>query len=270
LVETATIKQLLEAGAHFGHQTGRWNPRMKSYIFTKRNGIHIIDLEQTTVFLDKACDFVREVAAEGGSILFVGTKRQAQESVQEEAQRCGMYYVNQRWLGGMLTNFTTIQARIDQLVRLEDQQNRGEFAHLPKKEALKLDEKILRFNQQMGGFKEMTSLPDVLFIIDPTKELIAIAEAKRTGIPVVAIVDTNCNPDDIDHPIPANDDAIRAIRLVCSKIADAILEGKAGEAVALTEGEALAEAGVTEITEPLIFTPEDEYSTGGESDNHNG
>ena len=256
--DTATIKELLEAGAHFGHQTGRWNPRMKSYIFTKRNGIHIIDLEQTAAMLDKACDFIRQVAAEGGNILFVGTKKQAQETIEEEAQRCGMYYVNQRWLGGVLTNFATIQARIDHLVRLEDQQARGDFNRLPKKEALKLDEEILRLNRQMGGFKEMTSLPDALFIVDPTKERIALAEAKRVGIPVVAIVDTNCNPDDIDHLIPANDDAIRAIKLICSKIADAVIEGKTGEAVIPTEEEGLKEFEVTEMAEPLIFTPEDE------------
>jgi len=268
LPDTATIKQLLEAGAHFGHQTGRWHPRMKSYIFTKRNGIHIIDLEQTAALLDKACDFVKQVTAEGGSILFVGTKKQAQESVELEAQRCQMYYVNQRWLGGTLTNFATIQSRIDHLVRLEDQKTRGEFGRLPKKEALKLDEEILRLNRQMGGFKEMTSLPDALFIIDPTKEQIALAEARRIGIPVVAIVDTNCNPDDIDYPIPANDDAIRAIKLMCNKIADAIIEGRIGEAMITTEEEALAEPEITEITEPLIFTPEDEYSTGDESENH--
>ena len=258
--DTATVKQLLEAGAHFGHQTGRWNPRMKSYIFTKRNGIHIIDLEQTVALLDKACDFVRQVAAEGGKVLFVGTKKQAQESIQEEAQRCGMFYVNQRWLGGMLTNFTTIQNRIDQLVRMEDQKDRGEFNHLPKKETMKIDEKLARFNQIMGGFKEMTSLPDALFIIDPIKEQIALAEARRMGIPIVAIADTNCDPDLIDYPIPGNDDAIRAIKLMCGKIADAILEGKAGGAMAAAEGEKLAEP---ESTEPLIFTPEDEYTTGG-------
>ena len=258
MVDTATIKQLLEAGVHFGHQTGRWHPRMKSYIFTKRNGIHIIDLEQTVVLLDKACDFVRQVAAEGGTILFVGTKKQAQEAVKEEAENCQMYYVNQRWLGGMLTNFATIQARIDYLVRLEDQKSRGEFDHLPKKEALKLEEKISRFNQQMGGFKEMTILPSALFIVDPTKEQIALAEARRMGTPVVAIVDTNCDPDDIDYPIPANDDAIRAIKLICSKIADSIIEGKAGQAAITTEVEGLEESEVTEITEPLIFTPEDE------------
>ena len=266
--DTATIKQLLEAGVNFGHQTGRWHPRMKSYIFTKRYGIHIIDLEQTVTMLDKACEFVREVAAGGGTILFVGTKKQAQEAIEEEAQRCGMYYVNQRWLGGMLTNFNTIQSRIDHLVRLEDQKARGEFSRLPKKEALKLGEKILRFNQQMGGFKEMTNLPNALFIIDITKEQIALAEAKRVGIPIVAIIDTNCNPDDIDYPIPSNDDAIRAIRLMCGKIADAIIEAKTGEEMIPTE-EGLEEPGVPEISEPLIFTPEDEYSTGGESENNN-
>ena len=264
--DTTTIKQLLEAGAHFGHQTSRWHPRMKSYIFTKRNGIHIIDLEQTATMLDKACDFVQQVVAEGGSILFVGTKKQAQDSIEEEAQRCGMYHVNQRWLGGVLTNFTTIQTRIDYLVRLEDQQTRGEFNRLPKKEALKFGETILRLNRQMGGFKEMTSLPHALFIIDPTKERIASAEAKRVGVPVVAVVDTNCNPDDVDYPIPANDDAIRAIRLICSKIADAIIEGKTGGVAALVEGGG-AELEVDETAEPLIFTPEDDTQRGEEIEN---
>ncbi|TET26968.1 MAG: 30S ribosomal protein S2 [Dehalococcoidia bacterium] len=253
--DTTTIKQLLEAGAHFGHQTGRWHPRMKKYIFTKRNGIHIIDLEQTSALLDKVAGFVKQLAAEGGTILFVGTKKQAQQTVEEEAQRCGMYYVNQRWLGGVLTNFSTIQTRIDHLVRLEDQKARGEFSRFPKKEALKLEKEIARLNRQMGGFKEMISLPDALFIIDPTKEQIALAEAKRMGIPVVAIVDTNCNPDDIDHPIPSNDDAIKTIKLICTKIADAIIEGKTGEVAAPAEetGAELAEVG-----EPLIFTPEEE------------
>ncbi len=255
--DTVTIKQLLEAGAHFGHQTSRWHPRMKSYIFTKRNGIHIIDLEQTATMLDKACDFIRQVAGEGGSILFVGTKKQAQEAIEEEAKRCGMYYVNQRWLGGVLTNFATIQARIDHLVRLEDQQSRGEFNRLPKKEGLKLEDEISRLNRQMGGFKEMTSLPAALFIVDPTKERIALAEAKRIGIPVVAIVDTNCNPDDIDYPVPANDDAIRAIKLICNKIADSVIEGKTGEEVVSAEV-SKEELEVTEIAEPLIFTPDDE------------
>jgi small subunit ribosomal protein S2 len=263
LPDTATIKQLLEAGAHFGHQTGRWNPRMKDYIFTKRNGIHIIDLEKTAVMLDKACDFIRDVITEGKSVLFVGTKKQAQESVEEEAQRCEMYYVNQRWLGGMLTNFSTIQARIDQLVRMEDQHTRGEFGRLTKKEILNISEKIEKMNRQMGGFKEMTSLPGVIFIIDPTKERIAIAEARRMGIPIVAIVDTNCNPDDVDYPIPANDDAIRAIKLICSKIAEAVLEGKSGlEQISVSiaeESDIPSESGEDiELSEPLIFTPDEE------------
>lgn len=261
--DTATIKQLLEAGAHFGHQTGRWHPRMKNYIFTKRNGIHIIDLEKTAVMLDGACAFVRDIVAEGKTVLFVGTKKQAQESVEEEALRCEMYYVNQRWLGGMLTNFSTIQARVDQLVRLEDQQARGEFGRLTKKEVLKLGEKIDKMNRQMGGFKEMTALPGTLFIIDPTKERIALAEARRMGVPVVAIVDTNCNPDDIDYPVPANDDAIRAIKLICTKIADAVIEGRSGIGEVPAEvveeaGESEDEIGAVELTEPLIFTPEEE------------
>ena len=259
--DTVTIKQLLEAGVHFGHQTSRWHPRMKSYIFTKRNGIHIIDLEQTVDMLDQACDFVRQVVAEGGNILFVGTKKQAQDIIEEEAKRCGMYYVNQRWIGGVLTNFATIQARIDYLVRLEDQQTRGDFNRLPKKEALKLGEEILRLNRQVGGFKEMTSLPAALFIIDPVKENIALAEAKRVGIPVIAVVDTNCNPDYIDYPIPANDDAIKAIKLMCSKIADSVIEAKASEAVIPAEEEqeeGLEELDAVETAEPLIFTPNNE------------
>ena len=253
--DTVTIKELLEAGAHFGHQTSRWHPAMKKYVFTKREGIHIIDLEQTADMLDRACQFAQDVAAEGGTILFVGTKKQAQEAIEQEAERCGMYYVNQRWLGGVLTNFATIQARIDQLVRLEDQKSRGDFERLPKKEALKLGEEILRLNRQMGGFKEMTSLPNALFIIDPIKEKIALAEARRMGIPVIAIVDTNCNPKEIDYPIPANDDAIKAIRLICGKIADAIMEGKTGEAAVpagVGEGEGL------EMTETFTFSPDDE------------
>lgn len=263
--ETTSIKELLEAGAHFGHQVSAWHPRMKSYIFTKRNGIHIIDLEQTVSMLDQACNFVQEVISNGGTILFVGTKKQAQATIEEEAQRCGMHYVNQRWLGGTLTNFATIQSRIDYLVRLEDQQSRGEFSRLPKKEALKLQEEIARLNRQLGGFKEMIKLPSALFIVDPTKDKIALAEAKRVGIPVVAMVDTNCNPIDIDHPIPANDDAIRAIKLICSKMSDAVLEGKVGEVVIPDEEEeeegkeeSWAEVETAEIDAPLIFTPDDE------------
>lgn len=265
--DTVTIKELLEAGAHFGHQTSRWHPAMKKYVFTKREGIHIIDLEQTAAMLAKACEFAKQVAAEGGVILFVGTKKQAQEAIEQEAKRCGMYYVNQRWLGGVLTNFVTIQARIDQLVRLEDQKSRGDFERLPKKEAQKLEKEILRLNRLMGGFKEMTNLPNALYIVDPTKEKIALAEARRMGIPVIAIVDTNCNPNEIDYPIPANDDAIKAIKLMCSKIADAIIEGKTGEAVAPTEagekkGEETAES--LEITETFIFTPDEGKKEGEE------
>jgi len=259
LPDTATIKQLLEAGVHFGHQTSRWHPHMKQYIFTKRNGIHIIDLEQTASMLNEACKFISQVVAGGGHILFVGTKKQAQESIADEAKRCGMYYVNQRWIGGVLTNFPTIQSRIDYLVRLEDQQSRGEFSRLPKKEALKLNEEIVRLNQHMGGFKEMVSLPNALFIIDPVKERIALAEARRVGIPVVSVVDTNCNPDEIDHPIPGNDDAIRAIRLICSKVADAVIEGRTNRAPITIDkdaAEGMAEPGVTASTEPVVFTPD--------------
>jgi small subunit ribosomal protein S2 len=233
---------------------------MKPYIFTKRDGIHIIDLQQTAAMLEKAREFVREVAAGGGDILFVGTKKQACDTIQEEAERCGMYYVNQRWIGGTLTNFETIQSRIDYLVRLEDQQARGGFSNLPKKEALKIEEQITHLNQQMGGFKEMTSLPAVLFIVDTLKENIAIAEAKRVGIPIVAVVDTNSNPTDIDYPIPANDDAIRAIKLLCSKIADSVLDGKAEAAVAITdkgEGEIPEEEKIEIDSETLVFTPDD-------------
>jgi small subunit ribosomal protein S2 len=224
-----TIKELLEAGAHFGHQTSRWHPRMKKYIFTKRNGIHIIDLEQTAGMLNKALDYLKQIVGEGGKILFVGTKKQAQAIVQEEAKRAGMFYVNQRWIGGTLTNFAAIQSRIDYLVKLEDQQAKGEFINRPKKEAQKLTEEISEMNTSLGGIKEMTNLPDALFIVDPSKERIAIAEAQRVGIPIIAMVDTNCNPDEIDAPIPSNDDAIRAIKLIVSKVADAIIEAKGVE-----------------------------------------
>lgn len=247
--ENISIKRLLEAGAHFGHQTSRWNPRMEKYIFTKRNGIHIIDLEQTAVLLTKSSEFIRQVVEEGGTVLFVGTKKQAQQSIEEEALRCGMYFVNQRWLGGVLTNFVTIQSRIDYLVRLEDQRERGEFKRLPKKEAQKHEDQIARLNRLVGGFKEMTSLPSVIFIVDPTKEKIALAEARRMGIPVVAMADTNCDPDEIDYPIPSNDDAIRAIKLVCNRMAEAVLEGKANlTAMAdIGEDEAAAETGEAAI-----------------------
>jgi len=227
LPDVVSVKQLLEAGAHFGHQTGHWHPKMKNYIFTQRNGIHIIDLEQTVSLLSKASTFVRDLVSNGQTILFVGTKKQAQEIVEEEARRCGMFYVNHRWLGGMLTNFNTIQARIDYLVRLEDKKTRGELDYLSKKDKLKVDKEMAKLNKLMGGFKEMTSLPGALFIIDPTKERIALLEAQKVGVKVVATVDTNCDPEGIDYIIPANDDAIKAIKVICSQMADAVLQGKA-------------------------------------------
>lgn len=235
MAEPISMKLLLEAGVHFGHQTRRWNPRMKTYIFTQRNGIHIIDLQQTVAKLADACDFVRDVVAKGGTLLLVGTKRQAQESIEEEAKRCGMIYVNSRWLGGTLTNFSTIQSRIDYLVRLEDDKAKGEFERLPKKEALKLEEKIVRLNHHMGGIKEMTRLPGVIYIVDPSKETIAVREARRLNIPIVALVDTNCDPNEIDYPIPANDDAIRAVKLLTNRIAEAAIEGLASREYAPEE-----------------------------------
>ncbi|MEE8473478.1 MAG: 30S ribosomal protein S2, partial [Dehalococcoidia bacterium] len=257
-----SIKLLLEAGAHFGHQTSRWNPKMKRYIFTQRNGIHIIDLEQTIGLLEKACNFVRKTVADGGTILFVGTKKQAQEAVEQEATRSGMFYVNLRWLGGMLTNFTTIQARIDYLVRLEDQQSRGEFDPLPKREALKLGEQIQRLNRNMGGFKEMTKLPSALYIVDTTREKIALAEARRIDIPVLAMLDTNCNPDGIDFPIPSNDDAIRAIRLVTSRIASAAAEGRSAQEAPSQEAVGAMEEAMAELGS-LSFAPDDEAPEDG-------
>ena len=220
-----SMKSLLEAGVHFGHQTQRWDPRMRSYIFTERNGIHIIDLQQTVQHLTRACDFVRDIVASGQSVLFTGTKRQAQETVETEAKRCLMPYVNNRWLGGTLTNFSTIQSRIDHLVRLEDAKARGEHDRLPKKEVMKIDKEIERLNRHFGGIKEMTQLPGAVFIVDTTAERIAVAESRRLGIPLIAMVDTNGNPDEIDYPIPSNDDAIRAVRLVTMRMADAALEG---------------------------------------------
>jgi small subunit ribosomal protein S2 len=220
------MKALLEAGAHFGHQTRRWDPRMRPFIFTQRNGIHIIDLQQTVRRLEEAAEWVSDLASNGGSILFVGTKKQAQETIQAEATRCGMPYVNSRWLGGTLTNFQTIQGRIDHLVRLEDAIERGEYVRHSKKDILKIEEEIVRLNRHFGGIKEMTRLPAALYIVDPTMEYIAVAEAQRMGIPIVAMSDTNSNPNLIDLPIPSNDDAIRAVRLVTARIADAVLEGQ--------------------------------------------
>ncbi|HIP96727.1 MAG TPA: 30S ribosomal protein S2 [Anaerolineae bacterium] len=220
-----SMKALLETGVHFGHRTRRWNPKMKSFIFTERNGIHIIDLQQTIVHLGEAYNVVRDTVSEGGTILFVGTKRQAQNSIAEQAQRCGMPYVNQRWLGGTLTNWRTIRQRIDYLLELENRREIGEFERLPKKEVLKLERKIAKLNKRLGGIKDMRDLPDLLFIADVRREHIAVNEANALGIPIIAMVDTNCDPDPIDYIIPANDDAIRAIKLITSKIADAVLEG---------------------------------------------
>ena len=224
-----SMKQLLEAGVHFGHQTRLWNPKMARYIFTERNGIYIIDLQKTVKKLDEAYNFVRDVAAEGGDILFVGTKKQAQESIRDEATRCGMHYVNARWLGGMLTNFRTIRKRIDRLAQLRTMSEDGTFDLLPKKEVVKLQLEIEKLEKFLGGVKNMQGLPKALFIVDPHKERIAVAEARKLNIPIVAIVDTNCNPDEIDYVIPGNDDAIRAVKLIAGTMANAVLEGKQGE-----------------------------------------
>ena len=223
------MKQLLEAGVHFGHQTRRWNPKMAEYIFTERNGIYIIDLQKTVKMIEEAYYFTRDVAAEGGSVLFVGTKKQAQEAIKEEAERTGMYYVNARWLGGMMTNYKTIQQRIKRLEQLHTMEEDGTFDLLPKKEVVKLKLEIEKLEKFMGGIKNMKKLPGALFVVDPRKEKIAVAEAKKLGIPVVAIVDTNCDPDDVDYVIPGNDDAIRAVKLIAGCMANAIIEGRQGE-----------------------------------------
>ncbi|RKQ84216.1 30S ribosomal protein S2 [Brockia lithotrophica] len=223
-----SMKQLLEAGVHFGHQTRRWNPKMARYIFTERNGIYIIDLQKTMKLLEEAYRFLRDVAAEGGDILFVGTKKQAQEAIREEAERAGVFYVNHRWLGGTLTNFQTIQKRIARLHELERMEEDGTFDVLPKKEVILLRKEKERLERFLGGIKTMKRLPDAMYVVDPRKERIAVSEARRLGIPVVAIVDTNCDPDEVDYVIPGNDDAIRAIRLITSKMADAVLEGRRG------------------------------------------
>ena len=223
------MKQLLEAGVHFGHQTRRWNPKMAEYIFTERNGIYIIDLQKTVKKIEEAYYFVRDIAAEGGNVLFVGTKKQAQDAIREEAERTGMFYVNARWLGGMLTNFKTIKRRIDRLYQLKKMNEDGTMELLPKKEVLKLNLEEERLEKFLGGIKEMKDLPAAMFVVDPRKEKNAIAEAHKLGIPVIAIVDTNCDPEEADFPIPGNDDAIRAVKLIVSTIGNAILEGKQGE-----------------------------------------
>ncbi|HIS59150.1 MAG TPA: 30S ribosomal protein S2 [Candidatus Faecousia faecipullorum] len=237
-----SMKQLLEAGVHFGHQTRRWNPKMAPYIYTERNGIYIIDLQKTVKKLEEAYAFVREISANGGSVLFVGTKKQAQDAIREEAARCGGYYVNARWLGGMLTNFRTMRTRIDRLAQLRRMEEDGTFAMLPKKEVIKHQAEIEKLEKYLGGVKEMKKLPAALFIVDPRKERNAIAEARKLNIPIVAIVDTNCDPDEIDYVIPGNDDAIRAIRLIASAMASAAIEGRQGE-------DAASEAEVAETAE---------------------
>ncbi len=243
-MSVVSMKQLLEAGVHFGHQTRRWNPKMAKYIFTERNGIYIIDLQKTVKKLEEAYKFIRDLSAEGKSVLFVGTKKQAQDSVKEEAQRAGAYYVNARWLGGMMTNFATIKHRIDRLKQLREMEADGTFELLPKKEVIKLKLEIEKLEKFLGGIEDMKQLPGALFIVDPRKEKIAVSEAKKLGIPVIAIVDTNCDPDDVDYVIPGNDDAIRAVKLLSSVIANAIIEGNEGQM-----GAAAAEVTIEEMTE---------------------
>ena len=243
-----SMKQLLEAGVHFGHQTRRWNPKMATYIYTERNGIYIIDLQKTVKKLEEAYNFVRDLAASGETLLFVGTKKQAQEAIKEEAERVGMYYVNARWLGGMLTNFKTMRTRVERLNQLHKMQEDGTFAMLPKKEVAKLNLEIEKLEKYLGGVKDMKKLPGALFIVDPRKERNAIAEARKLHIPIVAIVDTNCDPDEIDYVIPGNDDAIRAIKLISATMANAVQEGKQGEdtAEAAPAAEETAEAPAAE------------------------
>ncbi len=226
-----TMKSLLEAGVHFGHQTRRWNPKMAEYIFTERNGIYIIDLQKTVVKVEEAYEFIKDVAANGGEILFVGTKKQAQESIESESKRCGMHFVSQRWLGGMLTNYKTIRKRIERLQQLEKMEEDGTFDVLPKKEVIKLRHEAERLEKFLGGIKNMQRTPDALFVVDPRKEKIAVKEARILGIPVVGIVDTNCDPEEVDFVIPGNDDAIRAVKLLTETIANAVLEGKQGEQI---------------------------------------
>lgn len=223
-----SMKQLLEAGVHFGHQTRRWNPKMAKYIFTERNGIYIIDLQKTVRKIDEAYNYMRDAAMEGKSILFVGTKKQAQESIESEAKRCNMFYVSNRWLGGMLTNFTTIRKRVERLNEIDKMEQDGQFEVLPKKEVIKIQQEREKLNNNLGGIREMKNLPGLLFVVDPKKEHLAVDEARKLGIPIVAMVDTNCDPDIIDYVIPGNDDAIRAVKLISSKMADAVLEGRQG------------------------------------------
>jgi small subunit ribosomal protein S2 len=235
------MKQLLEAGVHFGHQTRRWNPKMKKFIFVERNGIYIIDLQKTVKKLEEAYDFMRQVGQDGGKVLFVGTKKQAQEAIKDEAERSGNYYINQRWLGGTLTNFGTIQKRVARMKAIEKMEEDGTFSVLPKKEVVQLKKQHERLVKFLGGIRDMKAVPDVMFVVDPRKERIAVAEARKLNIPLVGIVDTNCDPDEIDYVIPANDDAIRAVKLLTAKMADALLEARQGEDEEVTSGEVAAE-----------------------------
>jgi len=263
------MKELLEAGVHFGHQTKRWNPKMKPYIFGERNGIYIIDLQKTLRYFKEACEFIIETVAQGQNVLFVGTKRQAQEVIENEAKRCGMFYVNKRWMGGTLTNFVTIRKRIDHLRKLEEMKNDGVYEALPKKEVLKLEKERMKLEQEMCGIKEMEELPGAVFVIDPRKEKIAVNEARKLEIPVVAIVDTNCDPDVIDYVIPGNDDAIRSINLITSRIADAVLEGKAlyeQRLAAAVEAEEAAAGQTEELTEAAVAAAAEESDSKAEEE----
>lgn len=253
-MSVVAMKQLLEAGVHFGHQTRRWNPKMAEYIFQARNGIHIIDLQKSSKKLDEAYDFLKNQAEEGKTVLFVGTKKQAQECAKEAAEKCGMYYVNQRWLGGTLTNFKTIRNRIKRLTDIEKMQEDGTFEVLPKKEVILLKKEMEKLEKNLGGIKEMTEIPGVMFVVDPNKEKIAILEARKLGIPVIGLVDTNCNPEDVDYAIPGNDDAIRAVKLIMDVMANAVIEGRQGESMEqeVDEQEQMAEDAKPESMEEVV------------------
>jgi small subunit ribosomal protein S2 len=255
-----SMKQLLEAGVHFGHQTRRWNPKMKPYIFAERNGIYIIDLQKTVKLVDKAYNVVKEIAENGGTILFVGTKKQAQESVTSEAKRCGMYYVNNRWLGGTLTNFNTIKKRINRLHELYNMEENGQFDLLPKKEVIKLKLQREKLEKNLGGIKEMKKIPDALFVVDTRKEHLAIQEARKLNIPIIAIVDTNCDPDEADYIIPGNDDAIRAVKLIAAAMANAVIEGRQGESFDVEEKPEEEAVEVDEVDGEEFSTEDNEYT----------
>ena len=265
-MSVVALKQLLEAGVHFGHQTRRWDPRMAEYIYQARNGIHIIDLQKTSKKLDEAYEFIKEASAEGKNILFVGTKKQAQECVKEAAEKSGMFYVNQRWLGGTLTNFQTIRKRINRLTELENMENDGTFEVLPKKEVVLLNKEKAKLEKNLGGIKEMVQLPDVLFVIDPKKEHIAILEARKLNIPIVGLVDTNCDPNDVDYVIPGNDDAIRAVKLIADTIANAVIEGRQGESLdeEATLEEQVEDSDEVKSMEEIAQEPDEEESTDAE------